>query len=139
MSILEDIRAICPPELIAQRNDVAIAAALSVGRVKVQSRLIGIGTILATLGPQGGAFLDGLVKLGETDRNVYWAMELVRRGELDIGMDATRQQIGALIEQFPEMKPAVDALLSLAEVPDPVDVNAVSDALNKAEGRMTMP
>jgi hypothetical protein len=119
MTLLAQIKAL-DPALLTTRNTDAIAAAVSVGRVSIQSRLIGIGTILATLGAAGGQFLDGLVAIGATDRNVFWAMELIKAGTLDIGMPATRAQVSALAIASPAVAPAVSALLALAEVPDPV-------------------
>jgi len=133
MALRDDILAL-DPALLASRDDGAIAAAVSVGRTRIQSRAIGIGTILATLGAAGGPFLDGLVALGASDRNVFWAMELIKAGTLDIGMDATRAQVTALAAANPAVADACNALLALAIVPDPVSITEVSDILN-AEGR----
>lgn len=132
MTLLTEIRTAFPSLTPESRDDGEIAAALSLGRTKVESRMIGIGTILATLGPAGGPFLDGLVSLGTTDRNVYWAMELIKSANLDIGMQATRDQISALAASSPSIAPAVSALLSLAVVPDPITIDQVSNALNGA-------
>ena len=124
--------------LLSNRQDVQIAEVLSQGRVRVQSKDIGIGTVLAVV-PAGGRFLDQLVAIGEgTDdlsRNVHWSMELIRQGRLDIGMPATRSQVSALAASHPDMATAIASLLASAEVPDPVDFNEVSRALNEAEGR----
>lgn len=125
-----EIDQITPLILPAVRNDAAIAEILSVGRTKIESRAIGIGTILATLGSTGGTFLDGLVTMGITDRNVYWAMELVKAGNLDIGMQATRDQVSAIALAVPDIAPAINALLALAVVPDPIATMAVSTTLN---------
>ena len=130
--LLAAIKSKCPAELLASRDDVAIAALVSEGRTRVESCMIGIGTILATLGAAGGPFLDGLVQLGQVDRNVYWAMKLIEAGSLDIGAEATRAQVQALADARPEIAPAVAALLALAVVPDPVPVNDISNALNSA-------
>lgn len=119
MTLRDEILAL-DPALLASRDDGAIAAAVSVGRTKVISRQIGIGTILATLGEAGGPFLDGLEAIGQTNRNVYWTMVLIKAGTLDIGMDATRAQVSALASANPAVADACAALLSLALVPDPV-------------------
>lgn len=112
------------------RNDALLAASLSVGRTRIQSREIGTGTILAVLAPNGGEFIDALVALGETDRNVYWSMELIKQGRFDIGMPKAREQIQALATGNPDLAPSVAALLAYGEVPDPLPVAAVSAILN---------
>lgn len=124
--------------LLPDRHDVEIAAVLSVGRVKVQSKEIGIGTILMALAPYGGQFLDGLTELGQTDRNVYWSMELLKAGTFDIGLSGTRAQLNALVQENPALADGLSALLATAETLDPIDSRLVSDALNAAEGRMTL-
>lgn len=109
------------PALMALVPDtVALAAALSAGRTRVVSHEIGVGTILMVLAPHGGAFLDGLQALGETDRNVFWSMELIRQGRFDVGLAGTRQQMLALADAMPQLAQAFGALLALAEVADPV-------------------
>ncbi len=120
------------------RNDVEIAALLSVGRTRTQSQRIGVGTVLATLGAGGGAFLDALVQVGQLNRNVYWAMELIRASNFDIGMPATRAQMQTLATAVPAVAGGIAALLELGLVPDPLPVSAISHALNIAEGRMTL-
>jgi hypothetical protein len=120
MTLLAEIQSKCSAELIASRDHDAIAAAVNVGRTKIQSRMIGIGTVLATLGAAGGPFLDGLVTMGTTDRNVFWAMELIKAGNLDVGMQATRDQVTALAVAAPSVASSIGALLALAVVPDPI-------------------
>jgi hypothetical protein len=136
---LEQIEKWLDPE---NRNDVEIAALLSVGRTTTAPTEIGVGTILATLGEGGGIFLDGLVAMGSENRNVYWAMELIKAGTFDIGMPATRAQMLGLKAGLPAEAAAVgaafDALLALAVVPDPLPLDQVSLALNLAEGRMVI-
>jgi hypothetical protein len=110
-------------------DDQAVADILSVGRVRIVPTEIGVGTILATLGPNGGAFLDGLVSMGETDRNTHWAMDLVKQGKFDIGMAGTRSQMRSIAESNPVIAPMFEALLALAEVPDPYTPEQVSIAL----------
>lgn len=131
-----DARAALDPEfaaLVQARNDVAIAAALSVGRTKLVPTEIGAGTILAALGEGGGAFLDALVEIGESNRNVYWTMDLIRQGRLRIDLPATRAGMHGLAAAAPSLAPAVTALLTLGYESDPIDVGAVSAALNSRE------
>ena len=116
--------------VLAIRNDVAIAQVLSAGRTKVQTRQVGIGTILATMAPNGGDFLNTLETLGATDANVKWALKLIEKGEFDVGLEATRSQLSAYAQAMPALADGINALLALAEVADPIHYNSVSDALN---------
>lgn len=129
MITYSDIQALNRPDLVAARNETAIAELLSVGRTKTISKEIGIGTVLATLGPAGGPFLDGMVQLGTVDSNVKWAMKLLENASLDIGMAATRAQMQALADGDANIAPAVGLLLDLAVIPDPVSAYEVAVAL----------
>lgn len=131
----DEIAAIDP--LLPDRNDVAIAAILP-PNVTIQSKPIGIGTILAVLAPNGGAFLDALETLGQTDSNVKWALKLIEQSNFDVGMEATRQQMQAFAQAAPSFADGIAALLATAERSEPIHYNAVSDALNIAEGRLIL-
>jgi len=120
------------------RSDVAIAAVLSVGRIKVQSMRIGIGTILATMRPNGGVFLDALETLAATDSNVKWTLKLIEASNFDIGLTSTREELSTFAAAHADLADEITALLAVAESADPIDYNAVSDALNIAEGRLTL-
>ncbi len=124
--------------LLPDRNDVAIAALLSQGRVKTQPTPIGIGTVLAVMAPDGGDFLNALEAMGPTDANVKWALEMIKQATFDVGHPVTRLQLQAFAGAIPTMADAVVALLAVAESADPINFNAVSDALNIAEGRVTL-
>lgn len=131
----EQIAAIDP--YLSARNDVAIAALLP-PKVEVVSTPIGIGTILAVLAPNGGAFLDALETTGTSDPNVKWALKLIEQSNFDVGMDATRAQMVAFAQAAPAFADGISALLATAERSEPTHYNAVSDALNIAEGRLTL-
>lgn len=124
--------------LLPDRNDVAIAAIISAGRVKTQPTPIGIGTVLAVMAPSGGEFLNALESMGATDANVKWALKMIEQSTFDVGHAVTRAQLQAFAGAVPAMSAAIAALLVVAESPDPIQVGAVSDALNIAEGRMTL-
>lgn len=124
--------------LLPERNDVQIAAILSVGRTRVQSTPIGIGTVLAVMAPSGGDFLNALESLGQTDANVKWALKMIEQATFDVGHPVSRAQLQAFAQAQPTLSPAVAALLAVAEQPDTIHYNAVSDALNVAEGRLTL-
>ena len=119
------------------RDDVSIANLLPKKRVLV-STPIGIGTILAFLAPSGGAFLDALEAVGQSDPNVKWALKLIEQSNFDIGMPATRAQMKAFAQAAPQFAEGIALLLTLAEKEERVHYNAVSDALNIAEGRLTL-
>lgn len=125
--------------LLPMRNDVAIAAILSVGRVITRPTPIGIGTVLAVMAPAGGDFLSALESMGAADSNVKWALKMIEQGTFDVGHPVTRAQLVDFAGKAPAMSGAIAALLAVAEAPDPINFNAVSDALNIAEGRMTLP
>lgn len=131
----EQIAAIEP--YLADRNDVAIAALLP-AKVVIVSTPIGIGTILATLAPNGGAFLDALESAGQSDPNVKWALKLIEQSNFDVGMDATRAQMVAFAQAAPDFADGIATLLATAERAEPIYYNDVSDALNIAEGRITL-
>lgn len=113
--LYDEIQAL-DPALLAIQDYQAIADALNVGRVKIVPRLGGIGLVLETLGPGGGAaLLDGLQAATAADSALKWAWVLLERGELDFGSSATRQKISELVPS-----PAKELLLATAEQPDPV-------------------
>ena len=121
MITLEQIQAL-DPALVASRDDVAIAAALSVGRIKVVQKLGGIGLVLETLGPVGGAeLLDGLEAMTASNSALKWAWVLINRGELDFGSPATRGMIDSLVAGGAMSEPVGAALKAVAEVADPID------------------
>lgn len=129
---------------LPDRNDVAIAAILSAGRMAPVSSPIGIGTVLAVMAPLGGGFLSSLRDIGAMrpqtpdSANVEWTLELIRAGKFDVGLPVTRAQLQAFAAKTPAMAEAIGKLLAVAEAASPIEFNAVSDALNVAEGRMTL-
>lgn len=133
-TLLEQIKAL-DPALATSRDDAAIAAALSVGRVKVQQKLGGIGLVLETLGPENGAtLLDNLQAMTATVPALKWAWYLIERGELDFGSPATRGMIDMLVSGGAMPAPIGAALKAVAEVPDPVSVHDVQVALYNDDG-----
>lgn len=130
MTLLSEITAKCSPELIASQDHQAIADAVNVGRTKIASRIGGVGTIMDTLGPDGGAaLLDALEAMGATDSKVKWGMRLINAGNFDFGLTSSRSMISALIPS-----PAKEAMLAISEVPDPISEFDVRCALYAADG-----
>jgi lysozyme family protein len=115
---------------LAERDCGALAAILSVGRVKTVDKPIGYGTVLEALGADAGAaFLDGLTALAATSSPVKWALKLLDRGELNIGASATQSQLDALATAGAIPQAVVTALKGLAIVPDAVSPQQVADAM----------
>lgn len=101
-------------------DTVALAAALSVGRVRLQKCFTGVGRIMDTLGPpEGASVLDTLDSLKATVPAIKWAFILLERGELDVGLVSVRSQIDALTPAVFSVEQAA-ALKALAEIPDPI-------------------
>lgn len=81
---------------------------------EVQSRLIGIGTVLNALGPtDGAAVLDTLDAMRAQVSPLKWAWTLLERDALDVGLEATRAQLQALVGTA-FAQPQADAILNLA-------------------------
>jgi hypothetical protein len=120
------------------RNDVEIANILSIGRTKLVSKKIGRGDVLSTIGfSAGNAILD------EIDTNpIYRHIKPdLDRSDLDISSPLARQTLdtiatNALVIGFNQVH--ADAIKALALIPDPINFNKVSDALNIAEKRLVL-
>lgn len=118
-------------------DTVALAEALSAGRVTATSRLGGVGVVLETLGPAAGAaLLDLFEGLAAQVPAVKWAWVLINRGELDFGSPATRAQLVALRDQGLISAEVCTALLGIAEVPDPVAEFDVRCAIFNDDGTL---
>lgn len=126
------------PAILALVPDFeAIAAALSVGRKQVVSRLGGVGVVMESLGAEdGAAVLDALDALRAVSSPVKWAWVLIERGELDFGSAATRGMIQQLALAGAIPAPAEAALLAISEVPDPVTAAQVEVACKSDTGEL---
>ncbi|WP_342617225.1 hypothetical protein [Rhodoferax sp. GW822-FHT02A01] len=122
MTLLEEIKAKCPADVLASHDTQAIATAVSTGRVRVISVLGGIGTVMEALGPTAGAaLLDSLTTLATTNSAVKWGMVLINRGDFDFGSVAGRGMIDALVTD----KTQASALKAVAEIADPITAQDV--------------
>jgi hypothetical protein len=124
-------------QALADARDVdALVTALSAGRTRYVAREVGNGTVLEVLGLSVGNALLDLIQTQLTYRHVKPLLEQGRL-RLDSAMvRATLQQLvgveiaaGVTFEQQ-----HADALVSLAQVPDPVDRTAVWVAIT--DGRL---
>lgn len=148
---LIDARVASDPEfaaLVAARNDTAIAAALSVGRIKYASRLITERGIISALGPvEGEALLAGLEAFAAATlpdghplkpahagikRVIGW-LKAPAEG-VDIGDPLTHQLLDTMVAVGVPGVTAerVAAVKALAAVPaDDIDLHMLSNALSE--------
>lgn len=144
------------------RNDVAIAQTLSVGRVKLIEHEVTYRGVRSAAGIVGGSrfktFMQSastaepawlrpaLTAIGvpSTDHDAYaetlasahdW---LSQEAGIDVGSKESRNMLDLIAANEPALADAVASIKKLAEISDPVQYPSVSDALNKAEGRMTL-
>ena len=135
--------------LVSIRNDVAVAAILSADRVRLTEHLVTERGVLAALGPvEGDALLAALEAItspetlplpvqpyyGAIRRGVSW----LKNDGLDMGSPTARALLD-LLAGYGVITPAhAGALKALAQQPDPIHYNLVSDRLNAAEGLLTL-
>ena len=106
-----------------------IAAALSAGRTKPVKTSIGEGTILATLGmTAGNAFLDVI----DTVPDYRHVKKIIARGEFDMSSPVSQAGVQALVPSVLTQEQA-DALMALAQEPDPVSYQEVERIIAKGE------
>lgn len=143
----EEQAALAP--LVAARNDVAIAALLSVGRVRIESRMLSERGVLSALGSQDGdamlTALEGItspesmpVPLRSNYGAIRRAVSWLKGDGVDVGDPLTRGLLDALAATGVIQAASAVAVKRLAERPDPLPFGAVSDAINKAQGLMTL-
>lgn len=127
MSLKDEILTL-DPALVASRDDVAIAAALSVGRKKIVPTEIGNGLVLATVGMAVGNALLDMINTADEFRYVK---PLLEQGRLDISTPLARAALDGLVGVVAGFEQShADAIKGLAEVPDPVTFLEVSEVLN---------
>ena len=126
MTLLAEIQAKATAEQIAARDHAAIAAAVNVGRVRKNSREVGNGTILETLGlTAGNALLDVINSVADF-RHVK---PLVEQGRLVISSTLVQATIQSLVGTVLTQAQA-DALIALGYDADPVSPAQVAAALD---------
>lgn len=125
MTLLEEISANVPPDVLATRNTQAITDALNATRTKPSGLQVGKGTILETIGlAAGNAFLDVI----DTQPDFRHVRGLIAEGRLIISSQLVKATIGSLVPAVLTQAQA-DALLALATVPDPIDELSVRRAV----------
>lgn len=90
----EEIIAKCSAELIASRDEAAIANVVSVGRIRPSNVEIGNGTILDLLGlTVGNALLDAV----NASTSLRYAKTLLDSGRLNVGSNLVQTTIKSLV------------------------------------------
>lgn len=125
-TLLAEIQAKCPPELIAAKEHGQIAALVSAGRTRPSAREIGNGTILETIGlTHGNDMLDVIYN----DPNFHHVKPLLEQGRLIVGSPLVVATIQGMAANGVIPAAARDALLALTVEPAPVSVHEVIKAM----------
>lgn len=112
-------------QALVRTDTQAVADALSVGRVKRVEFYASLGTPMKYLGAEAGAtLLETMATLAESNPVVKWGFKLLERGELDLGLDSTRDMLDSLLPVE-----AASVLKGLAEVSEVVTVQDVLAAM----------
>lgn len=125
MSLRDDILAAFPGLTPENRDDGAIAAALSLGRTKLVPTEIGNGAILETIGLATGNKLLDLISSAPDFRHVK---PLLEQGRLRVDSSLVRATLDSLAPTL-LTQGEVNALKALAERPDPISPQQVAQAL----------
>lgn len=146
MSLLQEIQSKCSAEMIASHDYGAIAAAVNVGRTKVQRCSIGKGTIADVLGiPAGPMFIyavKGAASQPMPDNPtpeqyaekvmLDLAWNLIDTANFDVGLPSTRAGLDLFVGKIPGFsQAAADAIKAVAEVADPVTAHDIENVLNE--------
>lgn len=115
--------------LLSIRNDVALAALVSRGRVRPSTRVIGVADVL-TAHENAAEMLDEM-QTNTDDRRVHYVWRMLDAGRLPIGVAGVVDAVRSLRDS-----PARAALLALTVEPDPCPLLELSFRLNEAEGRL---
>lgn len=148
MSLRDDILARTElSQAVQERDCIAIAAAMSVGRVQVVSHLIGERGILDLLGAiDGDAFLAALESItepallpeplrpyfGAIQRGVAW----LKKDGLDIGSATTRSLLAALAAAGVLDAGSVAKIKGLAEKPCELTPRQVAEVIFNDDGSL---
>jgi hypothetical protein len=127
----EEILAKCSSELIASRDCHAIAEAVSVGRTKPSSIMIGNGTIIAALNDLTAA--NALLDVLHNDARFKYVVPLLDQGRLIISDQLVVHTLQSFVPSILTQAQA-DKLIALATTPDPVSFTEVAEALYNADG-----
>ena len=126
MTLLDEIVLKVPAHILATRDTQAITDALNDGRVRKERKQVGQGLILETLGiAEGNTLMDALSSI--PDFRYVWP--LIAAGTLDISTPLVASALAQFVAGGVVTQEGADALLALANVPDPASEFAVRCAL----------
>lgn len=125
-TLLQEIYDKCTPELIASRDEAAIATILSTNRTKIVKTLIGKGIIIQEIGLQAANPLLDYIDSSSDFRHIK---QLLANGELDISASLARMSLQGMQQAGLISQESCDTLLNLAVVPDTISPNQVAEAL----------
>jgi hypothetical protein len=132
------------PDLAGVTDTVALAEALSVGRTRVQSRMISERGILDQY-PGGPVQADALLTILENFASspvplasiVSRALRFLRQPDgIDLGAPATQVMLDALAQAQVITAQQREHLRAMVTVPDPVDEMAVRRAIRADDGTL---
>lgn len=110
-----------------------IADTLSVGRVKLEKTKIGIGDIIRSIGlSRGNQFIDAF----KGDLESKYLCALLDRDNLDVSDANVRTKISEFVSLGKLTAQELSSILSLAEIPDPIDETDVKKAIWSDSGEL---
>lgn len=133
MSLRDEILAnpVCA-DALAARNCEELARIMSVGRTRANTREIGNGSILETLGiAAGNALLDVI----NSDATFRYVKPLVNQGRLLIGAPLVQATVQSLASAVLTQEQA-NALCALGHEPNPYTAQDVAEAVFNPDGSL---
>lgn len=128
MNLIDEIRAKC--SYLKARDDGAIVAILSAGRTRSRERLIGIGTVLETLGMEKGTALLSFI---ESQPTLKYVWKLIEASNLNVGSPLVSQSLDQFAQAGVLTQADADKLKALGIEPAPVTAQEVAKALEGTE------
>lgn len=126
MTLRDEILATCPTAVIASRDEAAIAALVSMDRVRPSSIEIGNGSVLEAIGiAAGNAFLDVV----NNTADFRYVKPLLDQGRLKIGSPLVQATVQSMVTAGALTQANADKLLALGKEPDPVSPYQVAQAM----------
>lgn len=132
MTLLDEIKAKCPPALLASRDHAAIATQVSTGRKRYSKTSLGEGGIIAAIGDltAGNTFLD-VVNSAPAYRHIK---KVIGRGDFDMGEPMAQAGVQQMVSLAVLTQAQADALCALGVSPDPVTELDVRKTLYATDG-----
>jgi hypothetical protein len=124
MITLEEISSKCSH--LPKRDDVEIVRLLSAGRTRSKERLIGIGTVLETLGMADGTAFLGFI---ESQTSLKYVWKLIERADLNMASPLVTQSLSDFVQAGVITQANANKLIALGVEPAPVTFAEVAKAL----------